>query len=192
MFVNIMEIPHGIDLLHDPTYGISELKRLKSFVDYSKPDRNRIIRYILLMHEKNSPLRTKIQNVADRKDYALALAGFKDKKKEDRERIDEIKQLLAERVVEMIIEFLQWQGNRLLAMIDSNEQTFYEFQRALMEPVTETDDSKKIAAIEKKSKLMAECDRINNRLEGYYLRLYGDEDIIKVVQKRFTPESMAQ
>jgi len=193
MFVNIMEIPHKTDLLHDPDYGIRELLHIKAFVDYSKADRNKVIRYILLMHEKKSPLRKEIQNVADRKDVAISLSGFGNEDAEDLKRIDEIKQLSDDKVVDMVIGFLHWQGNRLVAMIDSNEQTFYEFQRALLEPVTETDDSKKIAAIEKKSKLMAECDKINHRLDGYYSRLYGDEEIIEVVQqRRHTPESMAQ
>ena len=94
----------------------------------------------------------------------------------------------------MVVEFLEDQGNMLVSLIDSNEHTFYEFQRVLLESFDDfRDDKQRIDAIEKKSKLMEQCDIIHNRLDGYYKQLYGDDEIVeKVKARRYTPESMAR
>ena len=65
---NVTKIPQGKDLLDDKKYGIPELRKLKSFRDYGGDDKNLIIRYIILMHDKNSPFRKKIHDIKLRKE----------------------------------------------------------------------------------------------------------------------------
>jgi hypothetical protein len=49
-----------------------------------------------------------------------------------------------------------------------------------------------MSAIAIKSKLSEDMDAINNRLDSYYDKLYGDADLKNKVQKvRISPESMS-
>ncbi len=189
---NVVRIPHGKDLLYDPEFGIRELRSLDSFQNYDEGDKNKIIRYILLMHDKKTPLRRDIADLQERKEQAAILAGFDLEKNE--ERLEEIFTLSDDRVADMIIEWMEFQGNRLVVMIDTNEQMFFDFNRAALEKVSDVNnDKQKMDAVMVKAKLSEECEKIDARLEIFYEKLYGDPDVIEVVQRRkFTPESMAK
>jgi hypothetical protein len=79
-------------------------------------------------------------------------------------------------------------------MICANEQTFFEYSRRMMKPVEEKDAKEKdlMSAIAIKSKLSEDMDAINNRLDSYYDKLYGDNDLKNKVQKvKISPESMS-
>jgi hypothetical protein len=80
-------------------------------------------------------------------------------------------------------------------MIVSSEQTFYEYQQKLLRPVTDADGDKNLLqATQIKSKLMQDCDDINARLESYYRRFYGDDEVLINKSegfRRFTPEDIA-
>jgi hypothetical protein len=79
-------------------------------------------------------------------------------------------------------------------MICANEQTFFEYSKRMMKPVEEAGAKEKdlMSAIAIKSKLSEDMDAINNRLDSYYDKLYGDADLKNKVQKvRISPESMS-
>jgi hypothetical protein len=63
-----------------------------------------------------------------------------------------------------------------------------------MKPVDDKEAKEKdlMSAIAIKSKLSEDMDAINNRLDSYYDKLYGDADLKNKVQKvRISPESMS-
>ena len=79
-------------------------------------------------------------------------------------------------------------------MIVSNEQTFYEYQQRLLEPVDAEKDKDLLQALQIKSKLMEDCNNINERLDGYYRKLFGEDENVSrsvVKRKRLTPEQIA-
>lgn len=79
-------------------------------------------------------------------------------------------------------------------MIVSNEETFYEYASRMMLPIkTGTKGEKdELSAVAIKSKLSADMDEINDRLDKYYVKLYDDVDLKNTLLKpRITPESMS-
>ena len=96
--------------------------------------------------------------------------------------------------VEMVDEFLKKQNNRVWSMIVSNEQTFFEYQTKLLRPVDGDKDKDILQALQIKSKIMDDLNTINERLETYYMKLYGEDDVLLTTikaDKRLTPEFIA-
>ncbi len=94
----------------------------------------------------------------------------------------------------MVNEFLRKQNNRIWSMIVSNEQTFFEYQTKLLSPVEGERDKDILQALQIKSKIMDDLNTINDRLDSYYMKLYGeDQELLKVIKadKRLTPEFIA-
>ena len=142
-----------------------------------------------------SPLKDYFPNISVRKTQAADLAGFNLETEEN--YLDNLYNLTgqyAEHFVHCISEYLISQNNRLWSMIVSNEQTFYEYQQRLLEPVDAEKDKDLLQALQIKSKLMEDCNNINERLDGYYRKLFGEDENVSrsvVKRKRLTPEQIA-
>lgn len=158
--------------------------------DSKRTDIDKLIRYVMALYDKKSPLIKQITNLDQRKKEAALVAGY-DLKFDDVEALfdftDPELQLLA-------LEFLKEQNDMYWTMIVSNEQTFWEFQKALNQRIANTKDDKQwMDALNVKSKIMDECDRITERVETYYQKVFGDgEAQAKAKQTRgFSPEAIA-
>ena len=85
----------------------------------------------------------------------------------------------------MVDEFLRKQNNRIWSMIVSNEQTFFEYQTKLLSPVEGERDKDILQALQIKSKIMDDLNTINDRLDSYYMKLYGeDQELLKNYKSR--------
>lgn len=197
----------------DPTLKlfdqIPDLIQIKEFeAAKSNPNCDKFIRYIILMYDKNSPLAKKFTDLQKRKENAATMAGFdliKDNiapapTVDDDGEIHEIPSLLQtlfdfldSATSDMVIGFLRYQNDLLFSMLVSNEQTFYEYQKALLSEVMMIrNDKDKITALAVKSKIMDDSDIIALRIEKYYKQLYVDDKAIAYVKKRASsPESNA-
>jgi hypothetical protein len=158
---------------------------------------DKMVRYILLMYDINSPLRKHYPELGKRKKFAADLAGydledvsclfdFKIKVEDEYEPYNEL--------IDMIMLYLQYQNNWVWTMIVSNEQAFFEYNRRVMMPVDGSRDKDILQAINIKTQIMTSQDEIYQRLQKYYNELSGgDEDLDNAItiRKRLRPEEIA-
>ena len=160
---------------------------------------DRMIRYILLMYDQNSPLRHHYPDLFKRKQFAADLAGY-DLDKEDVVAIYEFRVKVEdgyepyEELINLTMKYLKYQNNMVWQMIVSNEQAFSEYSRRVMMPVDGAKDKDILQAVEIKTKIMQSMDDIFQRLQKYNRELTGGDDKLEdvVVRKRLTPESLAK
>lgn len=163
---------------------------IKSWKECTRDDKKNVLIYILLMYDKNSPLLKKSNNLEFRKNEALHLAGFNS----DDPRLSTYKEFIDEEFTTMVIDFLIYQNDYVWMMLVSNEQTFYEFQKTLLqESAMIRNDKDKISAIASKAKLMEESDNIVNRIAAYRKKVFSEDKLIDESKKiAVSPEEMAR
>jgi hypothetical protein len=158
------------------------------------------LRYVILMYDINSPLRSHYPDLSKRKEFAADLAGY-DLMKDDvttlfdfKTKNDQDEYVPDESMLELIMKYLKYQNNWVWSMIISNEQAFYEYNMRVMMPVDGTRDKDILQAINIKTQIMSSQDEIYQRLQKYYRDLSGgdgqlEEAITK--RKRLRPEDIA-
>ena len=157
-----------------------------------RPDFDQAVKYIVLMYDKLSPLTKKFMNISERKKNAFVLAGYSLEK--DAEHFDEFENFKDEQVLDMTIEYLRYQNDHLWTMLVSNEQAFFEYQKALLaETLMIRNDKDKIAAISTKTKLMQDSNDIVDRIDRYYRQIFVEDKIVNYAKGRrvTSPEAMA-
>jgi hypothetical protein len=165
--------------------------KLKMFKTFDSAN-DSMIKYVLYMYDQNTPLKEQFPELKIRKEQAAVLSGFSLIK--DNEKLHDVFFFLSDQLVDMVDEFLRKQNNRIWSMIVSNEQTFFEYQTKLLSPVEGDRDKDILQALQIKSKIMDDLNTINDRLDSYYMKLYGeDQELLKVIKadKRLTPEFIA-
>ena len=170
---------------------LKKYPKLKMFQSFLSAD-NKLIKYVLLMYDANSPMKEQFPDLNIRKEQAALLCGYDLVK--DESLLSTIFFFENDKVTKMVDEFLRKQNNRVWSMIVSNEQTFFEYQTKLLRPVDGDKDKDILQALQIKSKIMDDLNNINERLESYYMKLYGDDqDLLKTIKadKRLTPEFIA-
>lgn len=152
----------------------------------------RVLRYIILAYDHNSPLIKTNSTLQARKYQAATLAGFDVVK--DKIFLDEIFDCKNEAVVSAICHYLKFFGNSMIwAMIVSQTELFWEYCRNIATPVKEGSDKDIVAAVNGKSKMSEDIMKIKERIDALTREFYGDEILQDVHKKvRMTPESMAK
>jgi hypothetical protein len=165
--------------------------KMKMFKSFELAD-DQMIAYVLYMYDQNTPLKEQFPDLKIRKEQAAILSGYSLTK--DDKFLHDLFFFVSEKLVQMVDEFLRKQNNRIWSMIVSNEQTFFEYQTKLLSPVEGDRDKDILQALQIKSKIMDDLNTINDRLDSYYMKLYGeDQELLKVIKadKRLTPEFIA-
>lgn len=175
---------------------------------------DKLLRYVILMYDMNSPLKEKYPSLSQRKDFAASMAGY-NLEKDDIDSLRTMTKTIKtpkfndkgeqygfnvsiepfEEMLDVVLRLVVYQNNRLWAMIITNEQAFYEYQRRVMAEIGGDADKDALSAITIKTKIMEAMDDIDKRLDGYYKRLTsGDTDLEEVItkRKRLRPEEIAQ
>jgi hypothetical protein len=166
--------------------------KLKSIVGSGD---DKMLRYVLLMYDVNSPLRQNHPELGKRKQFAASLAGY-DLAKDDVTALFDFKinDEPYEELLDMIINYLKYQNNWVWAMIVSNEQAFFEYNRRVMMPVEGSKDKDILQAINIKTQIMSSQDEIYQRLQKYYRDLSGGDGSLEeaiTTRKRLRPEEIA-
>jgi hypothetical protein len=160
---------------------------------------DKVVRYILLMYDQNSPLRHHYPDLTKRKQFAADLAGF-DLDKDDVIGLYEFKVNNDEgfepheELIRLTMKYLKYQNNMVWQMIVSNEQAFFEYNKRVMMPVDGSRDKDILQAVEIKTKIMQSMDDIYQRLQKYNRDLTGGDDMLEEVltkKKRLRPEEIA-
>lgn len=165
--------------------------KMKMFSTFQSSE-DQLIAYVLYMYDQNTPLKDQFPDLKIRKEQAAELSGYDITK--DAEVLNQIFFFTNSKLVDMVDEFLRKQNNRIWSMIVSNEQTFFEYQTKLLSPVEGDRDKDILQALQIKSKIMDDLNTINDRLDSYYMKLYGeDQELLKTIKadKRLTPEFIA-
>ena len=191
-FVKMKYNPHPVKNNVDLMDEFKVLRSIQSFVECTSAEKNKIIRYIMYMYDPGSPLIKSYTNPLERKEAAINLSYFDLKK--DEEIITQLTDLSNKEYARMINDYLikiPIDNGRLWSMIVTSEQTFYEFQKALLSEVVSDTDKDHLSAIAIKSKLVTESEIIHGKLKVYYKELFGDgDDGNKIKGSKTTPESM--
>lgn len=189
---------------------IVEYPKLKDiFSDISDKE----MRYLLLVYDRNSPLKKYYPNLKKRKEFAAATAGYDTEVDnlvpifdftieevtpaviEDGEEIESEKTqtVVYTALIKSLSSFLSYQNSRLWAMIVTNEQAFYEYQEKVMSSVVISDDKDALSAISIKTKLLEAMDAIHKRLDAYYSEFTGDDTSVQsaISKRRITAEGIA-
>lgn len=170
--------------------SIPAMQVIKSWWDCNIIDKDKLIRYIVLMYDKGSPLVKRFSNLDQRKKEAFAIAGYT--------ALDPIletyKEFKVPEFTEMVTEFLIYQSDYAWMMLISNEQTFYEFQKTLLqESAMIRNDKDKISAIASKAKLMEESENMVSRIETYRKQIFVEDKVIEASKRvSSSPEEMAK
>lgn len=154
--------------------------------------KDRVESYIENLYRKDSPLIKQHKDLSIRKKEAAIAAGFDLEK--DANELEGMFTLKDTVFADRVIEFMKSQNNLTWYLIVSNEQTFHEYQQAVMKTVIDfKGDKDRLSATQIKTKLLEDSDAIAARLEGYYVKVFSDNDVLeKVKSQSFTPESMAR
>jgi hypothetical protein len=198
-----------------PLFGENGVKGLEKFTiaNTDRVDRDKLIRYTMALYDKKSPLIKLMTDLGLRKKEAAALAGYDldadtieglsitiSSTDEDGEPIvrpatlEDLYDFVDPDLQTLVTEFLIDQNDFYWSMIVSNTQTFYEYQKALLSEVVLVESEKdRLQSLQIKGKLMDDCEKIAERVEVYYQKVFGDNKIAeKARSKNFTPESMAR
>ena len=165
--------------------------KMKMFSSFQTAE-DQMIAYVLYMYDQNTPMKEQFPDLKIRKEQSAVLSGYDLVK--DNEILHDMFFFKSTMVIEMVDEFLRKQNNRIWSMIVSNEQTFFEYQKKLLSPVEGEKDKDILQALQIKSKIMDDLNTINDRLDSYYMKLYGeDQELLKTIKadKRLTPEFIA-
>jgi len=157
--------------------------------NYPKELTDKVLRYVISMYDQSSPLIRALPELTQRKQVAANIAEITDEK-----FLDSLFKSGEDWVVEIVGSFLRNFGApKVWMMIVSQEQMFHEYFDRIMKPVDADKDTDIIRGVDLKSKLAAEMDTISQRLEGYYRKLYGEDDDLQAQskQQRLTPEQIA-
>jgi hypothetical protein len=163
--------------------------QLKTLTDEEGKEKERLLRYVIAMYDSGTPLAKSYPDLMKRKIAACSVAGVEGEK-----AMDDLFAHRNESVLKLICDYMRIYGqSRLWAMIVALEEQMWEFIQRLIKPVGSDKDKEALQGVELKSKISSELDTINQRLENYYAKLYGnDEDLISASKaKRLTPETIA-
>ena len=190
-FVNLVIPIYGKEDVLE-TYNGEFKKIFKGLFKHRRVDLEKLIKYVIYMYDKNSPMRDLFSDINIRKNECAILAGYDLSKHE--KKLTKIFNLTDKDIMEMLYNFLKYQNNKAWALLTSNEEGLWQYQKELLTPIVDfRQDKEKLQALEVKAKLMNECDMIVKRIENYEEKIFGDDDDIKnkIKQERTSPESIA-
>ena len=168
---------------------LNELIQDKAALGNSEWDR--LLKYIVANYDAGSPLIKEYPILPKRKEMAAVVAGYDLVK--DKERLKEIYSCNDDAFTEVANNYLKEYGDsRLWAMIVSSLELFWEFNLRIFTPIKEDKDKDLVAAVNMKSKMSEELEKIHERIERLTKQFYGDDELQDATKKlRITPESIA-
>jgi hypothetical protein len=155
----------------------------------------RLLKYIIAAYDPHSPFIPQYRDVRVRKQMAAMFAGFN--MTTDNIYVEEIFSLKDNTARDAVLKFLRDFGYpRIWFQVCANEKTFYEYGERLMQPIDEEKTSGEkdlLAAIQIKTKLSADMEALDDRIEKGYRKMFGGDDEIEIpgAVGRTTAESMA-
>jgi hypothetical protein len=151
-----------------------------------------VLRYIMFLYDKDTPFTKKFPNFEERKRQAIIEACWGEV---PGTVLDTIMNNKDEAVVDMIVEFLRIQDDKLWSTIITHEELFLEYTRTLFKPIEMfSSDKDLIMATTTKEKIREAQGKVRVELKALYDEFYkGDVKLEEAVRgKKFSPEYMAK
>lgn len=157
----------------------------------------KLVRYVLYLYDKNSPLWLTHPDVVSRKKESARLAGFNINEEES--TLNNIFLLDDELLSQSISAFIKYQHSDKLSVLISNEQVLYELQHVLRSQMLEfKDDKQRIDHFKTKTALLSEQDKILDLIEKYKYDIWQGDDAAYdksmdiLYDRKVTPEQIAK
>lgn len=161
---------------------------LDSFIEAAN-ENSKLIDYVVLAYSSNSELLNKERmNPEMRKAQAYKQSGLKLSEDE----YHDIFYLKNELVFKMAMDLLKHEKNMLHSQIISSENLFLENLYTINQPITETDDKKRLDSVKLKSSLLETNDKIVKNLKVLRNEFFGKNTDLKEAERLITPESVAK
>lgn len=155
--------------------------------------RETLLRYIVCLYDPESPL-LKEPSLAIRKTEAARIAGY-DLEAYEQWLEDELYSCKNPVVLHVIAKYLEMRRSREFAGLMADEQTYWEFTKRLMEPISKGEKETDIMrALDIKTKLSEAKEIINARLTTNWNKFFaGDDEAIQQATtiSIWTPEAAA-
>jgi hypothetical protein len=153
---------------------------LKGIDSYKKPDKQKLIRYILYMYDKDSPMRIFYPDTGKRKEECAILAHYNLKR--DAEQLEIVFSLRDELISEIVSNWIVWQSSMIWSSYMTSTQMYWEYQREMMKGIIDFKDDKQLMdAMNAKAKLLKTSDELIISIESYERRLNQGDDALKEV-----------
>jgi len=164
--------------------------------EFRHPDKDAVLKYMLLAYHPKSFMVERYTEVNKRKEEAALLAGLSKSRPKDERLMEMLFEHTLEDFVKVLNAFLIHVNSRLWSMVTANEYVFWEYQEKLISPLSIEigKDKDALTAAGIKGKLMEEMEKINDRLDRFYHRLYMDDTKLitrSTKKKGITLESIA-
>lgn len=150
------------------------------------------IRYITFLYDVTSPLIKKYPNFEERKRAAM---DYSIEGEVSESWMEDVLNNRDDRVLEMIIDFLKIQDDKLWSSIVTNEELFLEYTKTLFKPIEMiSSDKDLIQATTIKEKIREAQAKVRMELKVLYEEFYnGDKKLEESVKgKKFSPEYLAK
>lgn len=159
---------------------------------YGEQPCKQALSFIEDVYNPGSDMVKKYPDLKNRKTAAMKKCGLLKDRSANMAIIDALMTGCDELLNIFIVDRCRWFQNRIWTMIVSNEQTFYEYEKILLSPVTEQGNDL-LKGAELKGKLMDQMHSISERLEVYYKQMFPDDDALrKATETRvLNPEAVA-
>jgi len=130
MMFNVVELPPQKHVIH----AFPKLKKVREFTKpLAKLNKNKVLRYVMFLYDKNSPFRAKFQDVLQRKVEAAKGAGWETV--EGGIFADDVERILRGHnitVNEMIVAFIRLHRNFKYSYLVGLEESFYRMMLEIM------------------------------------------------------------
>ena len=205
--LKVFGLPEGTDIR--ATFSAIIDEQLPSFLDYNGPDADKVIKYIVFLYDKNSPMQVRFPDIKIRRDQCAQLAGFNGVL----ESFDDLHTLERGRfqptvghhlpnedgneepvlgdwifpLALMVAQYCTSQRHHKWTIIMTHESLFSEYTQEILLPITAFKDQKqKLDALMVKSKLRLELEVIEAKLDGLYTEVFGAKHAIEVARTKAT------
>lgn len=171
---NVMELPKGGNVLA----AFPALAELPSFKKFKSENKNKIVRYIILCYDKNSPiLKRYMQDDVKRKVMSAQYAGFEgDSEGYLNDEINAVMRCFNPETNQMIIDFLRLFNDPAWALLLAGLESYYQKLAQLManDPASKRDT---FQVEETKGKLFKQAQDMMSSLDAAAKKILGDENI---------------
>lgn len=169
--------------------------RLKEIIDTDWVEEyadamDELIRFVIMVYDKNSPLRQSERDSMRRKNIAYDLVGFKRQANGEpiEEIINETHPIIFMITVRYLAKFIK---SKEYAALCAFEFKYYENIMELMTPIVGTTNAERLEAAKKKSVISEEIVKDIKIIDDLWLGFFGEKALVERVKaKKFIPEMM--
>jgi len=152
-------------------------------------DKQKVFRYIIYMYDRNSPFRTKFNDLNKRRIEAAKEAGFRLTQGVFPEDVEEMLKGKMDKINRMIVDFVRHHRSYKYSYLVANEESFYRIMQQVLNGET---------------KQIADMDRLGKQLEETLTEMLNEDNnpiiqdaVLRYIEEervseKFRPEAIAE